>query len=107
MITAHADLDQALAEADVLAWLDDLGLDVVLGEAAHLLAFDGSSAGNLLAEVDFYALDGGRATQVRWHLRGLPGAQLPDEQFVRSVRLLLQESPGWCIDAIEPRLKEF
>lgn len=101
MITAHAALDPASAEADVLGWLEDLGLDVVLGEATHLLAFEGGTAGQLTAEVDFYALDGGRATQVRWHLRGLSDEEGHEAALASSVRLLLEDSPVWCIDGVD------
>lgn len=102
VITAHADLAPALAEADVLSWLEELGLDVALGEASHLLAFDGISGGQLIAEVDFYALDGGRATQVRWHLRHQPERDPPDHALISRVRGLIESSALWCIDAVIP-----
>lgn len=99
MITAHADLAPALAEADVLDWLEDLGLDVALGEGTHLLAFDGSDTGALIAEIDFYGLDGGKATQVRWHLHCPEDPEARSKSLVNQVRSFLEASPSWCIDA--------
>lgn len=107
VITAHADLDPALAEADVLAWLEELGLDVVLGEATHLLAFDGGQSGRLIAEVHLYGLDGGQATQVRWQLSGNAEGDPSEADLVTTLRLLLEETPRWCIDAIEQRQRDW
>ncbi|KEF42583.1 MAG: hypothetical protein ER33_04790 [Cyanobium sp. CACIAM 14] len=99
VITAHAHLEPSLAKANVLEWLEELGMDVALGEAFHLVAFDGGDSGHLVAEVDFYSLDGGRATQVRWHLHARPDGDVPSEDLIREMRCLVEASPVWFIDA--------
>ena len=100
MITAHADLPPALAEADVLDWLEELGLDVTLGELGHLLAFEGSDTAALIAEIDFYAVDGGRATQVRWRLHRYPEDALQGVPLADQLRACLEASPLWCVDGL-------
>lgn len=100
VITAHADLAPALAEADVLDWLEELGLDVTLGQHGHLLAFEVSDSGALIAEIDFYALDGGRATQVHWRLHRHPEAELQGVPRADQVRACLEASPLWCVDGL-------
>jgi hypothetical protein len=100
VITAHADLSLALAEAEVLDWLEDLGLEVAFGEGSHLLAFaDGDAAAaaeGLIAEVDFYPLDGGVATQVRWRLR--QEGEPPLDDLLLQLRRFMAQSPHWTVD---------
>lgn len=103
VMTAHAQLAPALAEAGVLGWLEDLGLEVTLGEASQLIAFDAEIQDGVMAAVDFYPLDGGQATQVRLHVR----AELPEEprqgDLAHVLRELVDADPRWVLDGLETR----
>jgi hypothetical protein len=98
VITAHAALPHALAEADVLDLLEELGLDVTLSQQGHLVAFEGSDSGALIAEIDVYELDGGKATQVSWRLHRHPEGESQTDVLVEQVQAFLQASPLWCVD---------
>ena len=100
VITAHAGLALALAEADVLDWLEDLGLDVTLGEQAHLLAFEANGREALIAEVDFYPLDGGSATQVRWRFHAHSEEGLRVDHLADQICAWLQAASAWCLDGL-------
>lgn len=104
ILTAHARLAPAQAEAGVLAWLEELGLEVALGEAAHLLAFDAGDQEGALAAVDFYPLDGGIATQVRLHV-SQPGSgeEAFPGQLAVALRRLVEADPHWVLDGLESR----
>jgi hypothetical protein len=100
VMTAHALLAPALAEAGVLGWLEELGLEVSFGEAWHLLAFDDSSQAGLMATVDFYPLDGGQATQVRMYLhRSEPDK--PRSDLAKFLQELVETDPHWVLDGLE------
>ena len=100
VITAHAELSLALAEAQVLDWLEELGLEVAFGDSAHLLAFADDSAvaagQGAIAEVDFYPLEGAGATQVRCSLRreGQPALL----GLLQELQGLMAQSPHWTVD---------
>jgi hypothetical protein len=98
VITAHANLVHALAEADVLDWLEELGLDVTLSEQGHLVACEGRDTGALIAEIYFYELDGGKATQVSWRLHRHPEDEPQTEVLADQVHTFLQTSPLWVVD---------
>lgn len=84
----------------MLDWLEELSLDVTLGREGHLLAFEGSDSGALIAEIDLYGVDGGRATQVRWRLHRYPEDGLQGVSLADQLRACLEASPLWCIDGL-------
>ncbi|WP_411871593.1 hypothetical protein [Vulcanococcus limneticus] len=100
VLTAHAALSRAAAEAVALTWLEDLGLEVSYGESSHLLATSESPL--LLLELDFYPLTD-VATQVRWHLRrsssGVPSQA--ERELVRALRSALDADPHWQLDGFQ------
>ena len=98
VITAHANLVPALAEADVLDLLEELGLEVTLGEQGHLVAYEGSDTGALIAEIYLYELDDGKATQVSWRLHRHPEGESQTNVLADQVNTFLQVSPLWCVD---------
>jgi hypothetical protein len=105
VLTAHAALGRAAAEAAVLTWLEDLGLEVSYGESSHLLAT--SEVPLLLLELDFYPL-AEAATQVRWHLRrsssGVPSQA--ERELVRALRATLEADPLWQLDGFQSEWAE-
>lgn len=101
VLTAHALLAPALAEAGVLAWLEELGLEVALGEASHLLAFDASSQVASMAAVDFYPLDGGLATQVRLYVHCDETENTVTTDLAGVLRDLVETDPNWILDGLE------
>jgi hypothetical protein len=103
VITAHALLAPAVAEAGVLVWLEELGLEVALGEASHLLAFDASSQAASMASVDFYPLDGGLATQVRLYVRCDEEEESANADLAGVLRVLVETDPHWTLDGLETR----
>jgi hypothetical protein len=104
VLTAHARLAPAQAEAGVLAWLEELGLEVALGEADHLLAFDAGTQEGALASVDFYPLDGGLATQVRLQVsRSGSGEEPRADGLAVELRRLVEADPHWVLDGLDSR----
>lgn len=103
VITAHALVAPAVAEAGVLVWLEELGLEVALGEASHLLAFDASSQAGSMAAVDFYPLDGGLATQVRLFVRCDEAEPTVNTDLAGVLRNLVETDPHWTLDGLETR----
>lgn len=102
VMTAHALLAPAHAEAGVLVWLEELGLEVALGEASHLLAFDVSDQAGAMAAVDFYPLDHGTATQVRLYVR-CDGQEEQGNNLASVLRGLVASDPDWILDGLETR----
>ena len=103
VLTAHALLAPARAEAGVLLWLEELGLEVALGEASHLLAFDASTQAGAMAAVDFYPLEGGLATQVRLYVRSEEEPNAGHADLAGVLRELVETDPDWTLDGLETR----
>jgi hypothetical protein len=74
ILSAHNPLTRERAEAAVLQWLEESGLDVEYGESDRWIAFVDEAlpslpeATTLTVEVQFYAL-AGAGSQVRWQFR--------------------------------------
>lgn len=103
VLTAHALLAPARAEAGVLLWLEELGLEVELGEASHLLAFDAASPSTAMAAVDFYPLEGGVATQVRLVVRQGDESEGGEAHLAVVLRSLVEADPDWTLDGLDTR----
>jgi len=74
ILSAHTPLTRSLAEATVLQWLEESGLDVEYGESDRWIAWVDEAlpslpeATALTVEVQFYAL-ASAGSQVRWQFR--------------------------------------
>jgi hypothetical protein len=103
LITAHGALPLERAEAHVYAWLEDQGLEVAFGEGNHLIAFSPGEDIPVSVEVDFYALEGGAQTQVRWHVRPNRADPSADDlqalqEWAQSLNSHLESNDLWVVD---------
>jgi hypothetical protein len=111
MLSAHAWIRFEEAEALVLQWFDEVGLD--LGHAEHGLligwfddAFLQPALAELAVEVQFYPLEGGWS-QLRWCFRHGGGDAVGSISHELLATLLrhLQEDRRWQIDHCCPPLR--
>lgn len=107
-ITAHATLRPPEAQAAVLAWFDELGLELAYAEDDLMIAWvdDGIDPGDegtpgtpsLVVEAQIHPIQGG--VQVRWSLRNGDGT-LADELAAatdRALALCLSSDRRWVVD---------
>ncbi|MEB3104244.1 MAG: hypothetical protein VKN17_00520 [Cyanobacteriota bacterium] len=103
ILSAHTPLERDRAEAVVLQWLEECGLDVEYGESDRWIAWVDEAlpflpeAAALTVEVQFYPLaDAG--SQVRWQFRSVE----PDGPLVKALaeglHERLQDEAGWVVD---------
>ena len=98
VISAHASLVPAEAEREVLNWLEELGLEIELGEAAHLVAFDDAGNRSLIVEVDFFAVEPAGSTQLRIHIHRSEDPERSADDLAAELRQRIGADPLWSED---------
>jgi hypothetical protein len=104
ILSAHTRLAREGAEAAVLQWLEECGLDVEYGAGDRWIAWPGADqpvadAGPTV-EVQFYVLPGS-GSQVRWHFRPAgpdPAAGILLRELALELQARLRDDPLWGID---------
>ena len=101
VISAHVGLVAAEAEREILHWLEELGLEIVLGEAAHLVAFDDAETRSLIVEVDFYPVEPAGSTQVRIHIHRSEDRERSADELASELRRRIAADGRWAEDAFQ------
>jgi hypothetical protein len=103
ILSAHTPLERVRAEAVVLQWLEESGLDVEYGESDRWIAWVDEAlpalpeATALTVEVQFYPL-AGAGSQVRWQFRSIePGGPLV-KALAQGLHGRLRDDAEWVVD---------
>ena len=98
IISAHVALAPNMAEREVLNWLEELGLEIELGDPSCLMAFDDADSRNLIVEAVFYSLEPAGSTQVRFHVHRHDDLEHSAEDLALTLRNLIQQDSRWSED---------
>lgn len=101
VISAHASLLAPEAERELLQWLEELGLEIELGEAAHLVAFDDADNRSLIVEADFYPLQPVGSTQVRIHIHRTQDPERSADELAAELRERIGADGRWSEDGFQ------
>lgn len=86
-----------MAEREVLNWLEELGLEIGLGDPSCLMAFDDADSRNLIVEAVFYSLEPA-ASQVRFHVHRNDDTEHSADDLALALRNLIKQDLRWSED---------
>jgi hypothetical protein len=98
VISAHVGLAQSRARREVFNWLEELGLEIGLGDPSCLMAFDDAENRNLIIEAVFYSVEPADSTQVRFHVHRNDDLEHSADDLAFALRSLIKQDSRWSED---------
>lgn len=106
VISAHVGLAPSRAEREVFNWLEELGLEIELGDPSCLMAFDDSENRNLIVDAVFYSVEPAGSTQVRFQVHRDDDLEHSADDLAFALRNLIKQDSRWSEDGFHAEHSE-